>query len=331
MGCEPEQGAALSDFERYHYAFDPEGDELAARLIRRLPERGTVLELGPGPGVMTKVMLDKGYQVTVVEIDPDSAAIVRGMGAETIVANLEELDWLEQLQGRRFDAVLACDVLEHLCHPKRVLEALRQCVQPQGRLIISVPNIAYGGVIAGLVHGVFDYSPTGLLDHSHMRFFTRRSLERLLWQTGWIPNHWEPYEFPVEQSEFARAWAALTDVQRQSLVVGGTDSDVYEWMAVACLAEGGPAMALHDVQTLADKTAEDLRALQAVYAQEHASLLEHQKAFAQARDIIAEQQREMEALRGPYGGATLWMARMLHDPRNGMRRLWQAIRRRFGR
>lgn len=321
----------MSDFERYHYAFDPEGDELAARLIRRLPQQGTVLELGPGPGVMTKVMIDKGYQVTVVEIDPDSAQIVRGMGAETIVADLEELQWLEQLRGRRFDAVLACDVLEHLRHPERVLEALRQCVAPQGRLIISVPNIAYGGVIAGLVHGMFDYTPTGLLDHSHLRFFTRRSLERLLWQTGWLPNYWEPYEFPVEQSEFARAWAALTDVQRQSLVAGGADSDVYEWMTVACLAESGPATALQDAQTLADKACEDLRALKTVHAQEHASLLEHQKAFAQARDIIAEQQREIEALRGPYAGTTLWMARLLHDPGHAMRRLWQGIRRRIGR
>ena len=91
----------MSDFERYHYAFDPEGDELAARLIRRLPERGTVLELGPGPGVMTKVMIDKGYQVTAVEIDPGSAEIVRGMGAETIVANLEELEWLEAVADKR--------------------------------------------------------------------------------------------------------------------------------------------------------------------------------------------------------------------------------------
>ncbi|WP_343736628.1 class I SAM-dependent methyltransferase [Acidovorax sp.] len=321
----------MSDFERYHYAFDPEGDELAARLIRRLPERGTVLELGPGPGVMTKVMIDKGYQVTVVEIDPGSAEIVRSMGAETIIANLEELDWLEPLWGRRFDAVLACDVLEHLRHPERVLEALRQCLEPQGRLIISVPNIAYGGVIAGLVQGVFDYSPTGLLDHSHLRFFTRRSLERLLWQTGWLSNHWEPYEFPIEQSEFARAWGALTDVQRQSLMAGGADSNVYEWMAVACLAESGPAVALQDAQALADKASEDLRALQAVYAHEHAELLEHQKAFAQAREIIAEQQRQIDALRGSYGGLALRIAGVVNDPRKGIRQLWQATRRRLGR
>ncbi|WP_158605765.1 bifunctional 2-polyprenyl-6-hydroxyphenol methylase/3-demethylubiquinol 3-O-methyltransferase UbiG [Acidovorax sp. 100] len=320
----------MSDFERYHYAFDPEGDELAARLIRRLPQKGRVLELGPGPGVMTKVMIDKGYQLTVVEIDPDSAQIVRGLGAETIVADLEDLQWLEQLRGRRFDAVLACDVLEHLRHPERVLEALRQCLEPQGRLIVSVPNIAYGGVIAALVQGMFDYTPTGLLDHSHLRFFTRRSLERLLWRTGWSPNYWEPYAFPVEQSEFARAWGALTDVQRQSLVAGAADSEVYEWMTVACHAENGPAIALQDAQTLADKASEDLRALQTVYAQEHASLLEHQKAFAQAREIIVEQQREIDALRGPYGGSTMWIARVLHNPRNAMRRLWQAIRLRLG-
>lgn len=320
----------MSDFDRYQYAFDPDGDELAARLIRRLPERATVLELGPGPGVMTKVMIDKGHQVTVVEINAAYAEILQGMGAETIIADLEEPHWLAQLQGRRFDAVMACDVLEHLRSPERVLEALRACTQPQGRLIVSVPNIAYMGVVAGLVHGVFDYTAAGLLDYTHLRFFTRRSLERLLWQTGWSPNYWESYPFPVEQSEFARFWGALTDAQRRCLVVGGADSDVYEWMTVACLSEGGPALALREAQVLADKACDDLQALQLVHAQEHASLLEHQKAFAQARDIIAEQQREIEVLRGSAAGATLSVARFLDTPRNGVRRLLQSIRRRLG-
>ena len=59
-------GTALTDIDRYNYAFDPDGDVWAARLLRRLPPQGDVLELGPGPGAMTKVMVERGYTVTVV-------------------------------------------------------------------------------------------------------------------------------------------------------------------------------------------------------------------------------------------------------------------------
>lgn len=286
----------LSDIERYNYAFDPEGDDWAARLLRRLPAQGAVLELGPGPGAMTRVMIDRGYRVTVVENDPGALQCLQALGVEVIAADLESDDWVEQLEGRRFDAILACDVLEHLRQPDRVLDALAKLMQPMGQLIISVPNVAYAGIVAGLTLGMFDYTEKGLLDRTHLHFFTRRGMEKMLLECGWAPREWDAYRLPIERSEFDRFWSALPGSIRHNLSSICSDFDVYEWMVVATLPVDTPALELKSAHSEMEKLRDEMQALKLVHAQEHASLLEHQKAFAQAKEIIASQQADLKAL-----------------------------------
>ncbi|RZJ62693.1 MAG: class I SAM-dependent methyltransferase [Acidovorax sp.] len=285
----------MTDIDRYNYAFDPDGDAWAARLLRRLPPEGAVLELGPGPGAMTKVMVDRGYSVTVVENDPGAIPSLNALGVEVINGNLEGDDWIDKLQGRRFDAVLACDVLEHLRSPEHVLKALAPIMQPAGALIISIPNVSYGGVVAGLINGAFDYTDTGLLDRTHLRFFTRRSMEQSLLELGWSPRMWEPYRHPIEGSEFAWCWNALSEAQRQSLATGCVDFDVYEWMVVATPAVDSSAWAVKEARAASEKMRDELQALTLVHAGEHASLLEHQKAFSEAKSIIEKMQKDLQA------------------------------------
>lgn len=100
----------MSKIERYDYAFDPEGDAWAARLLRRVPSGASVLELGPGPGAMTQVLCGRGHAVTVVENDPSALQALKPLGVQVVEANLDEPTWLSALQERRFDAILACDV-----------------------------------------------------------------------------------------------------------------------------------------------------------------------------------------------------------------------------
>lgn len=179
----------MTKIERYDYAFEPDGDEWAARLLRRVPPGGgSVLELGPGPGAMTRVLLERGHRVTVVENDPEALEVLKALGVEVISGNLDGTDWLEAIAGRRFDAVLACDVLEHLRKPEEVLLRLSEFVAPMGQLVISVPNIAYAGVVAAMRNGIFDYSDKGQLDRTHVRFFTKRSIEKVLLDCGWSPR-----------------------------------------------------------------------------------------------------------------------------------------------
>ncbi|MDR2127701.1 MAG: methyltransferase domain-containing protein [Burkholderiaceae bacterium] len=285
----------MADIQRYDYAFDPQGESLAARCLRQLPASGAaVLELGPGPGAMTKWMLDGGYQITAVENDPGALALLRALnGVAVIDADLDEGHaWRAALGQRQFDAVLACDVLEHLRRPEQVLRDLRACLKPHGRLIISVPNIAYAGVVAALRAGLFDYTDAGLLDRTHVRFFTRRSLESVLLECGWVPQSWQAYRVPVEKSEFAACWQTLTDEQRLDTARQWSEFDVYEWLVTATTATDSAAADVVRVHQDARQAREALQALTLRYEEEHASLLDHQKAFAEARQIIANFEAE---------------------------------------
>ena len=283
----------MTSIERYDYAFDPDGDDWPARLLRRVPEGARVLELGPGAGAMTQVLLGRGHEVTVVENDPAALDRLRAMGVRAVEADLDGVAWRDALQGQRFGAILACDVLEHLRAPGQALKALGDLVEPAGCLIVSVPNIAYAGILAGLRSGVFEYADKGLLDRTHVHFFTRRGIHEMLMDTGWAPVAWEAHHVPLEKSEFAHHCAGLSGAWREHLLMGWPDHDVYQWMAVASPVSDARQwegeLLRGEVRGLRD----ELRALQERHAQEHGSLLEHQKAFAEAKAVIAGFEREL--------------------------------------
>lgn len=287
----------MSDIERYGYAFDPDGDAWAARLLRRVPSGASVLELGPGPGAMTQVLRARGHAVTAVENDPAALQALQPLGVRIVDADLEGTAWLSALEGRRFDAILACDVLEHLRSPEQVLKALAGALQPMGSLVISLPNIAYGGVLAALRAGVFEYADKGLLDRTHLRFFTRRSIEQLLMDCGWVPLAWESNRVPLAHSEFAWYWDSLPEAWRQHLLTGWADFDVYQWMVVAAPAQDSRDWEAVRVREQADSLRSQLQELQLRHASEHASLVEHQKAFGEARQVIARFEQDIASLR----------------------------------
>ncbi len=287
----------MAEIERYDYAFDPEGDAWAARLLRRVPEGAAVLELGPGPGAMTRVLRARGHAVTVVENDAAALQDLRGLGVHCVQADLDASDWLAALQGQRFGAILACDVLEHLRQPERVLQALRGLLQPGGSLVISLPNIAYAGVVAALRNGVFDYAEKGLLDRTHLRFYTRRSIAQLLMDCGWAPLAWDANRVPLAHSEFAWHWDALPEAWRQQLLTSWPEFDVYQWMVVATPVAEVRGWEAPQLRVEAEQLRAALQALRLTHDAEHASLLEHQKAFAEARQTIAQFQQELAALR----------------------------------
>jgi SAM-dependent methyltransferase len=86
-----------------------------------------------------------------------------------------------------FDVVLYADVLEHLVNPLGELEKVAQFLAPDGVIIISVPNVAHWSVRFNLLRGRFNYAPTGIMDATHLRWFTSRTLLQLLKRAGFTP------------------------------------------------------------------------------------------------------------------------------------------------
>jgi 2-polyprenyl-3-methyl-5-hydroxy-6-metoxy-1,4-benzoquinol methylase len=140
----------------------------------------TVLELGAASGHVTKALKSLNNIVTAVERDARFSKNLSEIADEVIITDLDWLDLRERLSGKKFEVVLAGDVLEHCSKPELVLLQIHDLLTPDGYVVISLPNIAHGDVRLSLLTGTFDYSDTGLLDRTHLRFFTRSSIYTFL-------------------------------------------------------------------------------------------------------------------------------------------------------
>jgi cephalosporin hydroxylase/SAM-dependent methyltransferase len=172
-------------------------NETYARVARRVGTGRSVLELGCATGGFSRCLVDQGCRVTGVERDPWAARQAREHCEEVVVADLEGDEWATRLASRRFEVVLLMDVLEHLAEPLRCLHHARALLAPGGVLIVTLPNVAHASVRLQLLAGGFDYTETGLLDRTHLRFYTRRTAERLLLDGGFVVETLERVERPV--------------------------------------------------------------------------------------------------------------------------------------
>jgi 2-polyprenyl-3-methyl-5-hydroxy-6-metoxy-1,4-benzoquinol methylase len=118
-----------------------------------------------------------------IDRDAAAAASAAPMYEDTRVIDLDEcnrLPWPEQF----FDVVLCADVIEHLRDPGAALHLVRRHLSRGGRLVLSVPNVAHFSTRIPLLFGRFDYTPTGILDETHLRLFTFRSARALVESSG---------------------------------------------------------------------------------------------------------------------------------------------------
>lgn len=198
-----------------------------------------VLDLGTGSGALGRYLREhRGAHVDGVTYNAEEAAAAAPYYARVELADLDTDDWAARFQGEHYDAIVCADVLEHLKWPERVLAACTNLLAPQGRLLISIPNVGYSGLVAELLEGEFAYREEGLLDRTHLRFFTHRSLLRFLREQGWGVEAIERIERPLPESEFRVAFDSLPPAVARHLLAR-PDALTYQFIAVAHPAPGG--------------------------------------------------------------------------------------------
>ena len=172
-------GLAEGHFDPLRYDGHTDDPHEAAGILRRLvPSDAKVLDVGCGTGSLT-VIANQGKGNTVFGLEPDAerAAAAEARGVNVFRAELSS-DFLDE--HGPFDAIIFADVLEHLPSPANVVKLAVSGLKPGGLLLVSVPNVAHWSVRLYLLFGRFNYEEAGIMDATHLRWFTRKTIRALL-------------------------------------------------------------------------------------------------------------------------------------------------------
>jgi 2-polyprenyl-3-methyl-5-hydroxy-6-metoxy-1,4-benzoquinol methylase len=205
----------------YHVEVNPDDENNSHSLILRMVGfNKRVLEAGCSSGHVSKALKARECRVVGVEIDPIAAESAKQWLERIVVGNLEDVEVWDQLDGEFFDVIVFGDVLEHLRDPLAALRKSLQYLQPGGTVVVSVPNIAHADIKIALLNGEFPYADSGLLDRTHVHFFTKETLLDLLREAGLAPV------------EFCRATAPVFTTE-----IGVEAGDVDDQVLKAALVE----------------------------------------------------------------------------------------------
>jgi 2-polyprenyl-3-methyl-5-hydroxy-6-metoxy-1,4-benzoquinol methylase len=220
----------------YDYPVDTTADTAPARVVRMIGTNFSVLEIGSGPGSITKQLTAIGNcKVTALAIDPVAIELVKPFCEEVFPADLNSPTWNAILNEKKFDVVLAADVLEHVYDPLAVLKKMTSHLNDDGRIVLSLPHVCHCAITACLLLEDFDYRDWGLLDKTHIRFFGLKNMQTLIAASGLSVQRAEFVVRHPDETEFAAKWSQLP-LETQRALMSNKHSFVYQVVIEAKLA-----------------------------------------------------------------------------------------------
>ncbi len=158
-------------------AFKYSSHDSILKLLEAEREPVKILDVGTASGYLGKILSERGHYVAGIEKDAATAEKAKDYYHSFQMADIETFDFPYR---REFDYILFADVLEHLRDPAGVIRRCIPALKDSGKIVVSVPNIANIVVRLSLLAGRFDYMDRGILDRTHLRFFTLRSLHKTM-------------------------------------------------------------------------------------------------------------------------------------------------------
>ena len=202
--------------KKYIYPENQLPTPLNSKLLALVGEDKKVLEVGCAMGYQTRAMHEiQRCQVTGIEIDTNAANHARPYCDDLIVGDIETLDADQLLLGKQFDVITFADVLEHLKNPTATLNKVRPFLKAGGYVVASIPNIAHCSVIYEMARGRFEYRSLGLLDDTHIHFFTRQTIYDTFEAGGYQVVALDRNRASASETEFKTR--PVTDEDRQFL------------------------------------------------------------------------------------------------------------------
>jgi methionine biosynthesis protein MetW len=233
-----------------------------AKAYALVPAGSRVLDVGCGSGELASYLAARGDRVWGVDVNAAAVAQAAAFCVDTRVADLEETELASLFAGLQFDIVLFADVLEHLREPWKVLQAARGVLAPGGRVVASIPNFGHAAVRLAVVSGTLPYRGLGILDDTHVRFFTLSGVQSLFEESGFRVQEIARTSLPFGATSDLVPDVALlrvpADIERH--VRADPEHETLQFVVRAVMRPGAWDMAalrgrLHDVEaTLAEQT-----------------------------------------------------------------------------
>jgi SAM-dependent methyltransferase len=270
-----------------------------AKLVAACGEHMRVLEVGPSTGYLSEVLRARGCAVTGLEIDPAAAAVAQEHCDRIVVGDVERIDLHGCFSPGEFDVVMFGDVLEHLVDPAAVLGRVAPLLAPDGRVVASIPNVAYVSVRLALLAGRFRYTDQGLLDRTHLRFFDRGGIQALFAGAGYDVLSWDRVVVRPEKAEVLVPWDAIPPILVET-VMNAPEATTYQFVVEARPASANTRQrSVEDV----DATFEPIRALQRHALESDrqkdealAEAARERRVTAEARADTAQAHRELRSV-----------------------------------
>ena len=204
----------------YEYQVKLDADSGPARVVRMVGESKRVLEIGAGPGSITKLLTHVSKcKVTALDIDAEAIKRLSPHCERAYQADLNNSSWVDVLRGDegKFEILVAADVLEHVYEPLVVLKTMGLFLDSNGYMVVSLPHVGHSVIHACLLDENFDYQDFGLLDRTHIRFFGIKNIQKLFENAGMKIVHAEFVVRNPEHTEFSKQWAKTSDDLRTVL------------------------------------------------------------------------------------------------------------------
>ncbi len=169
----------------YKISLEPTGTHML--LADNIVPGSKVLDVGCADGYMGEFLIKhKNCEVWGIEPFPESFTLAQNKGYVFISNNQIEIALQEEkLKNEQFDFILIGDVLEHLVFPDQVLRDLKKLLKPNGVLVVSLPNVGHYSIRRNLLMGKWDMTESGIMDRTHLHFFTLKTAVELLEKNGW--------------------------------------------------------------------------------------------------------------------------------------------------
>ena len=206
----------------YNYDLDIYTSNANALIEQRVTEGASVLEFGPAYGRLTKYLSEqKKCRVDIVELNPAAGQVAAQYSQNCCIGkdegDIEKFLWENRLAGNKYDFIIFADVLEHLKMPGLVLKKCQLYLKEQGSVLCSVPNIAHSSIILALLNDDFSYNDYGLLDRTHMSFFTRTTFRTLCKECGYQVVYESAIKSEVGTNEIMYDYSSVPDNMKNEL------------------------------------------------------------------------------------------------------------------